>query len=153
MTTRRRHARQGAVEVLYRQDLLNDPAESLIAEVTRRLELDGNARRFLSQLVERTGANRIEIDAVLTRTLKRWKLDRLSFVDRAILRMASCEILYFADVPSKVTINEAVELAKLLGGDESSQFVNGVLDAIAREQHGLNQKPGDELNSPPGKAG
>ena len=150
MTTRRRHARQGAVEVLYRQDLLNDPAESLIAEVTLRLELDGNARRFLIQLVERTSANRVEIDAVLTRTLKRWKLDRLSFVDRAILRMASCEILYFADVPSKVTINAAVELAKLLGGDESGQFVNGVLDAVAHEQHGLNQKAGDELNRPPG---
>lgn len=145
MTTRRRHARQGAVEVLYRQDLLNDPAEPLVAEVARRLELSGNTRRFLHQLVERTAANRVEIDAILTRTLKRWKLDRLSFVDRAILRMASCEILYFAEVPSKVSINEAVELAKLLGGDDSSQFVNGVLDAVAREHRARDPKPGEEL--------
>jgi N utilization substance protein B len=145
MTTRRRQARQAAVEVLYRQDLLNDPAEDLIVEVARRLELSGNARRFLNQLVEQTAANRVEIDAVLTRTLKRWKLDRLSFVDRAILRMASCEILYFKDVPSNVAINEAIELAKLLGGDDSGQFVNGVLDAIAREHRDRDPKPGEEI--------
>jgi N utilization substance protein B len=58
--------------------------------------------------------------------------------------MASCEILYFTDVPSNVSINEAVELAKLLGGDDSSQFVNGVLDAIAREHRARDPKPGEE---------
>jgi N utilization substance protein B len=133
MTTRRREARQGAVEVLYRRDLLNDPVEDLLAEVARRMELNGSARRFLRLLVEQTEAVREEIDAVLTRTLKHWKLDRLSYVDRAILRMACCEILHFPDIPSKVSINEAVEIAKLLGGDESGQFVNGVLDAVSIE--------------------
>jgi len=71
MTTRRRHARLAAAEVLYRQDLMADPAECLIAEVARRFGLTGNAQRFLCQLVEQTGANREEIDTVLTRTLKR----------------------------------------------------------------------------------
>ena len=134
MTTRRREARQGAVEVLYRRDLLNDPVEDLVTEVARRLELDGSARRFLRQLVEKTGACQEEIDAALTRTLKHWGLERLSFVDRAILRMACCEVLHFPDIPSNVSINEAVEIAKSLGGEESGQFVNGVLDAISREQ-------------------
>jgi N utilization substance protein B len=133
MTTRRREARQGAVEVLYRRDLLNDPVEDLLVEVARRMELNGSARRFLRLLVEKTEAGREEVDAVLTRTLKHWKLDRLSYVDRAILRMACCEILHFPDIPSNVSINEAVEIAKLLGGDESGQFVNGVLDAISQE--------------------
>jgi transcription antitermination protein NusB len=134
MTTRRRKARQAAVEVLYRRDQLDDPIEDLVTEVARRLELDANARRFLHHLVEKTDACRTEIDAALTRTLKHWELSRLSFVDRAILRMACCEILHFPDIPSNVSINEAVEIAKSLGGDESGQFVNGVLDAVSREQ-------------------
>jgi len=134
MITRRRQARQGAVEVLYRRDLMSDPIEDLVTEVARRRELDGNARRFLRQLVEKTGACQEEIDAALTRTLKHWKLERLSFVDRAVLRMACCEILHFPDIPSNVSINEAVEIAKSLGGNDSGQFVNGVLDAVSREQ-------------------
>jgi len=153
MTTRRRQARRAAVEVLYRRDLLADPANDLIVEVARRVALSSGGRRFLRQLVEQAEANRDSIDAALTRTLKRWKLERLSFVDRAILRVACCELLLFPDVPSKVSINEAVEIAKLLGGDESGQFVNGVLDAIAREQHGLNRKPDDELKCIPREGG
>lgn len=142
MTTRRREARQGVVEVLYRRDLLDDPVEALVTEVARRMELDGSARRFLRQLVEKTGACQEEIDAALTRTLKHWKLDRLSFVDRAILRMACCEILHFPDIPLNVSINEAVEIAKSLGGEESGQFVNGVLDAISRERRTADAESG-----------
>jgi N utilization substance protein B len=71
-------------------------------------------------------------------------------VDRAILRMASCEILFLPEVPSNVTINEAVEIAKLLGGEESGQFVNGVLDAIAREHRAQAPKPGEGPGGNPG---
>jgi len=127
---------------------MSDPIEDLLTEVARRLELSSSSRRFLRELVTRTDAHQPEIDAILTRTLKRWKLDRVSYVDRAILRMACCEILHFQDVPSNVSINEAVEIAKSLGGDDSGQFVNGVLDAIAREHRAADPKPGESGEQP-----
>ena len=74
-----------------------------------------------------------ELDAILRKHLKRWRLERLTVLDRAILRLAAAEILYFDDVPPKVSINEAVEVAKKYGDDEAGKFVNGVLDSIFRE--------------------
>ena len=74
-----------------------------------------------------------ETDAVLRRHITRWRLERLTVLDRAILRLASAEILYFDDVPPKVSINEAVEIAKKYGDDEAGKFVNGVLDGVFRE--------------------
>lgn len=71
-----------------------------------------------------------EIDSALRAALENWRLDRLSKIDRAVLRIAAAEILYVADVPPKVAIQEAIRLAESYGGDESPRFVNGVLDAL-----------------------
>jgi N utilization substance protein B len=129
---RRRYARAGAVETLYQWDLMRDDPERLLTEVVARHELTATAAGYLQRIVGTTLANREQIDAMLTATLEKWKLSRLSYVDRAILRVGCCEILFFGDVPNVVSINEAVELAKLYGDDKSPAFINGVLDAIAR---------------------
>ena len=133
MTTRRRKARQSTIEVLYRHDLVGDSPEQLVADVCQRLRLRHGTAQYFQRLVTETIAHCPEIDETLSATIKKWRLNRLSYVDRAILRMASCEILFFPDIPANVSINEAVELAKSFGDDKSGQFVNGILDAIAKQ--------------------
>jgi N utilization substance protein B len=134
MTTGRRTARECAIEALYQSDLIGDSSDEALAAVIERRHPQRRVGEYLARLFAQTVANQDQIDLVLTRTLEKWKLPRLSYVDRAILRMACCEILYFDDIPANVSINEAVELAKYYGDDKSGQFVNGVLDAIAKNR-------------------
>jgi len=82
-------------------------------------------------LVAAAGERAAEIDQLITASSRNWRLERMSRVDRNILRLGACELVAFRDVPVKVVINEAVELAKRFGTAESSAFVNGVLDRIA----------------------
>ena len=77
-----------------------------------------------------------EVDAALQDALENWRLERLSTIDRAILRIGAVEILYVPDVPPKVSIQEAIRLAESYGGDDSPRFVNGVLDALFKAQEG-----------------
>ena len=90
--------------------------------------------RFLERLVGAFRDNRNEVDAVLSDALDNWSLDRLSLMDRGILRLGGTEILCLSDIPAKVAIQEAVRLAERYGGRESPRFVNGVLDAVFRRQ-------------------
>ena len=89
-------------------------------------------RRLLTALDEHGP----EVDAVLTEALDNWRIDRLSFLDRAVLRIAAVEIIHFDDVPPKVSIQEAVRLAEGYGGADSPRFVNGVLDALYKRTTG-----------------
>ena len=95
------------------------------------LEIDPQAQLFAKELVAAASTRTPEIDELITASSKNWRLDRMSRVDRNILRLGATELLAFRDVPVKVVINEAVELAKRFGTAESSAFVNGVLDRIA----------------------
>ncbi len=141
--TQRRLARECAVEVLYRQDLVGDEPERVIEEICLRKNPSEEAEGYLRRIVETVEQGREEIDRVLRQHLKRWRLDRLTFIDRAILRMGCAEILFFADVPGKVAINEAVELAKKFGDEKAGKFVNGVLDAVFKDSRSqIEDKPG-----------
>ncbi len=131
--THRRLARESALEVLYRLDLVNDDPDSTIEEIVARKNPSDDTESYLRRLVAAVQTSQQEIDAVLRRHLRRWRLERLTVVDRAILRVAAAELLYFSDVPPKVTINEAVDIAKKFGDDEAGRFVNGVLDGVLRE--------------------
>ncbi len=84
-------------------------------------------------MVERVGQNRTQIDGLISATAEHWDLQRITPIDRAILRLAICELLFVEATPPKVAINEAIELAKIFGEAESPHFVNGVLDAIWRK--------------------
>lgn len=128
--TRRRKAREAALEVLYRYDLVKDDDERTIPEVIVRLSLGPETAEYFTRLVKTTLKYLNKIDTLIQKHLKRWRLDRLTTVDRVIIRLAACEILYFSDIPPKVSINEAVEIAKKYSDDKSGKFVNGVLDAI-----------------------
>lgn len=139
--THRRLARECALEVLYRLDLVGDEPEQTIAEILLRKNPPEEAETYLRRLVDAALANQQETDTALRKHLKRWRLERLTVLDRAILRLAAAEILYFDDIPPKVSINEAVEVAKKYGDDEAGKFVNGVLDSVFRESEASRSQP------------
>ena len=132
--TNRRQARECALEVLYRLDLVGDEPDHTISEILLRKNPSEEAETYLRRLVDAALGNQQEIDAALRKHLTRWRLERLTVLDRAILRLAAAEILYFDDVPPKVSITEAVDVAKMYGDDEAGKFVNGVLDGIFQEK-------------------
>ena len=130
----RRTGRAYALQLLYARD--GDPATDVTGAAVSwadafDLEVEEGAQIFARDLVAAATDKSSEIDEMITSASKNWRIDRMSRVDRNILRLGACELLAFRDVPTKVVINEAVELAKRFGTAESSAFVNGVLDRIA----------------------
>lgn len=124
-------ARRAALQVLYTSEI-TDESPAAIAEGGRRLDEDGPLPEYALALVRGVESHRCAIDNHLAATSENWSLARMPIVDRSILRLATFEMMYVDDVPTSVTINEAVELAKDFGGeDESHRFVNGILGRIA----------------------
>ena len=103
----------------------------LVAARVLAAQVPAEFQTFARDLVAAATEKSAEIDELIVSASKNWRIDRMSRVDRNILRLGACELLAFRDVPVKVVINEAVELAKRFGTAESSAFVNGVLDRIA----------------------
>ena len=133
-TGTRRSGRAYALQLLYARD--GDPATDVAGAAASwaeafELELDPTAQAFARELVAAASQHAAQVDALIGAASKNWRIDRMSRVDRNILRLGACELVSFLDVPVKVVINEAVELAKRFGTAESSAFVNGVLDRIA----------------------
>ena len=130
---KRTKAREMILRLLYQADITAvDPQEILEEFWTDYPDVsdDPSLRDFVRELVALLSARRGEVDKVLTSSATNWQLDRMAAVDRNILRLAAIELLFRQDVPPKVAINEAVELAKKYGDMESSKFVNGILDKI-----------------------
>ncbi|RME03947.1 MAG: transcription antitermination factor NusB [Planctomycetota bacterium] len=137
----RRLAREIALKELYRLDLLQEtppPNYPILPNLNEyELPLSPSSRQkiqsFASQLITGYFQHKNEINTTLSRFLQNWKLHRTPIIDRNILRIATFEMLFLDEIPLKVSINEAVELAKRYGSKESSSFVNGVLDKIKQE--------------------
>jgi N utilization substance protein B len=130
----RRSGRAYALQLLYARD--NDAGQDVAGVAAEwaeefELEVDEAAKAFARELVAAAGERAAQIDELIVSASKNWRLERMSRVDRNILRLGACELIAFREVPVKVVINEAVELAKRFGTAESSAFVNGVLDRIA----------------------
>jgi transcription antitermination protein NusB len=126
----RTRARRQALQMLYQRDITGDNVTKILGLKTYSLE-DGEPDEYCRTLV--TGVEKYldGIDETLGEVSENWTVSRMPLVDRNILRIATYEILYDAEVPPSVAINEAVELAKVYGGEDSSKFVNGVLGKIA----------------------
>jgi N utilization substance protein B len=133
-TGSRRSGRAYALQLLYARD--GDPSTD-VADAAAAwaeafdIDLDPSAQAFARELVAAAAERGARVDELIAGASKNWRIDRMSRVDRNILRLGACELVAFRDVPVKVVINEAVELAKRFGTAESSAFVNGVLDRIA----------------------
>jgi transcription antitermination factor NusB len=123
--TRRRESREAAVILLYQKDLLGKETEDLIAN--DRLN-DKTFDEFSLRLINGVTSNLKEIDRVICSTVENWSLSRIAVIDRNILRVAIYEMLHEKDIPLKVSVDEAIEIAKSLGQkDDTPKFVNGVL--------------------------
>src|SRR5438105_36175 len=128
----RTRARECALQALYQIDTSGGDASDAVRGVLAHFEeADGDTERFADELVRGVQSERVQIDDLIQQSSTNWKLDRMARVDRNILRLAVYELLRRGDVPVRVTLNEAIELGKKYGSEESSAFVNGVLDRIA----------------------
>jgi len=127
---RRREGREAAVQFLYQADLNKENAEDLLADFWKIREAKTGIREFATQLVRGVTAHREEIDALIRGATANYELGRLAAVDRNILRVGIYEMLHALDVPPVVAINEAIEIAKRFGAEESGRFVNGILDRV-----------------------
>ncbi|NQU02555.1 MAG: transcription antitermination factor NusB [Syntrophaceae bacterium] len=126
----RRKAREVALQVLYQMDILKIDAKEAIELFWDNFEAPDNVKDFSVHLIEGTW-NRIgEIDDVIRNCSENWSLERMAKVDRSILRMSVFEILFCDDIPPKVTLNEAIDLGKEYGSENSGSFINGILDAL-----------------------
>lgn len=141
----RRRAREIALQVLYQLDI--DPADpgKVLALHWENFQSSEPAREFCQRLVEGVLANQKEIDPLIEENSENWTLKRMAVVDRNILRLAAFELRYCPDIPFKVTLNEAIELAKKFGADDSGAFINGILDRI---HNLLNEILKDDPNTP-----
>jgi len=134
----RRQARELALQFLYQFDSLKESSdnsenvEELLSFFWDRNEiaLDKDTKEFSSVLVRGTCSNIQSIDEIITKFSEHWRLKRMSTIDRNILRIAIYELLHLSNIPAPVTINEAVELGKRFGTEESGSFINGILDKI-----------------------
>lgn len=126
--------RERVLQALYAYEASQDNAEHIIATLIRpTFEEDRTYLRFAERLFLKSADSRAEADVLIDRHIENWDLNRLARTDRLVLWMAIAELLYFEDIPPKVTLNEAVEVARVFGTDKSPAFVNGVLDAVLRE--------------------
>ena len=114
-----------------RSDLAFSDKEKEAVEFDKK---DPEIRQYAEKLVRRTLEKLEMIDKTIERFAEHWEIKRMAYVDRNIMRLSTYELLYFDDIPVKVAINEAVELAKRYGEPDSSKFVNGILDRIAKTE-------------------
>ncbi len=106
------------------------PLDEVVKQVLEKIKLNEKNLEYLDKLISQIKEHKKKIDRTIKKYLINWDFQRLSYIDRAILRIATCELLYFEDIPPKVSIDEAIELAKEFSDDDARRFINGVLDAI-----------------------
>ena len=145
---KRREGREAAVQFLYQFEMNRRPVSGLLADFWKlrsdrgKAEPSARTRIFTEELVNGVTGNLPEIDALIGKFAENYDLHRIAAVDRNILRLGIYEMLHSPDVPPIVTINEAIEIAKKFGSEESSRFVNGILDRV---RAGLNRSSRDPV--------
>lgn len=136
---RRRKSRELALQLLYQLDVQGEPtAEPHLAEFWSRHPVDDEVRSYTETIVRGAKLHQSKIDELIAQYAEHWEMDRMAVVDRNLLRAGIFELLWVPEVPPKVAINEAIEVAKKFSTHESSRFINGMLDRILREL-----RPGD----------
>ncbi|MCU0302992.1 MAG: transcription antitermination factor NusB [Thermoanaerobaculales bacterium] len=130
----RRRARELALQLLYQHEHTKADLEVMQHDFDEWIGAAPEVREFADFLLRGTLAHLDELDAELARQTANWRLERLAAVDRNILRLAMFELIHEPDIPPPVVIDEAIEIAKKFGAEESGRFVNGVLDGFVRRR-------------------
>ena len=134
-----RKARICVLQMLYQWEIGREDPAKVKASYWHEMR-DLAPRTYATQLFDFAVADADEIDALITKYARKWKIDRMAAVDRNLLRMAIAEFRNSPDVPHPVVINEAIEIAKQFSSDDSHMFLNGVLDAISKELQGATNE-------------
>ncbi|MCF7823630.1 MAG: transcription antitermination factor NusB [Candidatus Marinimicrobia bacterium] len=129
----RRKAREFVVQVSYAHEIQQGDLDQTFDLLVDKTDLSEDLLKFARKLLHGIIAHRQEFDELISSKSRNWDLTRIALIDRLILRMALTEFFYFKDIPPKVSISEAIEIAKVFSTEESSSFVNGILDAILND--------------------
>lgn len=130
---RRRRARELALRAFYAFEMSGNPLDEIIKEMMLNRKEDEKVKTFAIELLRKSVEHKDEFDQLISAKAYNWDVNRIAILDRLIMRMAICEFLYFEDIPPKVSIDEAIEIAKKYSTENSGKFINGVLDAILGE--------------------
>ena len=144
---KRRRARELVLRELYGWEISGNSIDIVLENLKTRGSEDEDVIEFASLLLQKATENKEELDADVAIAVENWDFKRIALLDRLVLRMALCELLFFDEIPPKVSINEAIELAKTYSTDKSGVFVNGILDALYQKYKSENriQKKGRGL--------
>ncbi len=140
MSANRHLGRIVALQTLYEQDFRIECGDNqvnvddILARNISRYQQTIDDQEFITELVSGVNAKQVEIDKILQPLAPEWPIDQIARMDRIVLRIGAYELLHSKNVPPKVVINEAVELAKAFGGDNSSKFINGVLGTLLKQK-------------------
>lgn len=129
----RRLARECVFKGLYALEISRESKDKIFKDVLKRYSFDSVTKSFATSLFKETLSKKDVLEKTISRFLENWELSRVALLDNLILQMAVCELLFFDDVPPKVSISEAIEIAKKYSTDDSSGFVNGILDSVYKE--------------------
>jgi N utilization substance protein B len=130
----RHKAREHALQGLYMYEVSKSAVENIIEFEWLDGEISPDEEKFAIELIQGVITQIEKIDKLITDYSKNWKFERLAIIDKSILRLAIYEMLFIKDIPAIVTINECIDLGKTFGGENSGQFINGILDAVKKNE-------------------
>ncbi len=133
MSLKRRVVREKVLQALYAFELSQEPIQTIIETVVTDLQKQADSFDFAKRLILKIIECESDLDQLIQKHTEHWEFKRIAIIDRIILRMSICELLYFEDIPPKVSMNEAIEIARVFSTEKSDKFVNGILDAIFAE--------------------
>lgn len=129
---KRRIVREKALQILYAYEMNKESFDLLMQDLLIEIK-DEEDISFAKNLISKVINNVRELDAWISKRVNNWEMNRIALIDKILLRIGICELLYFADIPPKVSINEAIEIAKIFSTAGSGKFINGILDAVLSE--------------------
>jgi len=130
----RHKSREYALQGLYMYEVSKTSVENIIEFEWLDEEITEDSKVFAIELIDGVVSNIDKLDTIIMNYSKNWKFERLSVIDKSILRLAIFEMIFKKDIPAVVTINECIELGKTFGGENSGQFINGILDAVNKHE-------------------
>lgn len=132
--SKRRKSREAALQALYQLELNPDSSGENVSVFYDNFRINLDLRNFASELYRGVKANRDKIDELIESSSENWRIERMAKIDLNILRLAIYEIMYLKDIPISVTINEAVEIGKKFGSEDTPAFLNGILDHLVKTE-------------------
>jgi transcription antitermination protein NusB len=138
-TYKRRIIREKVLQALYAYEISKEPIAGVITNVFGDLKSSKDDFDFARRLVTEVIHHEVDVERMIRDKVAHWEYDRIALIDKILIRMGICELLFFPDIPPKVTLNETIEVGKAYSTEQSGKFINGILDAILEDLKSKNQ--------------